>query len=65
MLPQHENLTPTQVRKFLQISKSTCYEMLADGIIPSFKVGRQYRISRERFLQWYERQNEGENNSSG
>ena len=40
MLPNHSNLTPEEVRKFLRISKSKVYEMIEAGEIASKKVGR-------------------------
>ncbi len=45
-------LTPMDIAKVLNISKNTAYEMVHSKDFPCFKVGKQYRIRRERFFQW-------------
>jgi excisionase family DNA binding protein len=37
-------VTPEQVRQFLNLSRSTVYELLKQGVIPSKPFGRQLRI---------------------
>lgn len=40
-------LTPQEARSFLRLGKSTLYEKLRSGEIPSRRFGRQYRIAKE------------------
>lgn len=40
-------LTPLEARSFLRIGKSTLYEKLRSGEIPSRRFGRQFRIAKE------------------
>ena len=45
-------LTPKDIAKVLQISRNTAYDVMHRKDFPVLKVGKQYRVSRERFLQW-------------
>jgi len=45
-----EFLTPAQVQVYLQVGRSTIYELLRTGAIPSRRFGRQIRIPREALL---------------
>ncbi|MGI5906752.1 MAG: helix-turn-helix domain-containing protein [Candidatus Pararuminococcus gallinarum] len=45
-------LTPTDIAAVLGISRNTVYEVIHRKDFPAFKVGKQYRISRERFINW-------------
>lgn len=47
-------LTPMDISEVLGISRNTAYEVIHSQGFPSFRVGKQYRISRERFLKWLE-----------
>lgn len=58
-LPPHANLTPEEVRKFLRISKTLIYQLIADGDLPSIKVRRVIRIPRDKFLEWYKKNTRG------
>ncbi len=40
-------LTPGEARGFLRLGKSTLYEKLRSGEIPSRRFGRQFRIAKE------------------
>lgn len=40
-------LTPEEARSFLRLGKSTLYERLRSGEIPSRRFGRQFRIAKE------------------
>ena len=40
-------LTPQEARSFLRLGKSTLYENLRSGEIPSRRFGRQFRIAKE------------------
>ena len=45
-------LTPLDVAAVLGVSRNTAYETVHSKGFPSFKVGKQYRVRRDRFLQW-------------
>ena len=45
-------LTPMDVAAVLGISRNTAYEVIHSKGFPAFRVGKQYRVSRERFLTW-------------
>ena len=42
-------LNVSEASRWLTVSRDTCYELLADGSIPSTRVGNRYRIA-ERHL---------------
>lgn len=37
-------LSPQDLRQILRIGRAATYRLLADGTIPSFKIGRIYKI---------------------
>jgi excisionase family DNA binding protein len=41
-----EWLTPAEVQAFLRLSRSSLYQRLRSGDIPSRKFGRQYRVAK-------------------
>ena len=45
-------LTPMDIAAVLRISRNTAYEVIHSEGFPAFRVGKQYRVSRERFLTW-------------
>ncbi len=45
-------LTPQDISKLLGISRNKTYEVIHSAGFPSFRVGKQYRIHREKFLAW-------------
>ena len=45
-------LTPKDIAKVLQISRNTTYEIMHRKDFPTLKIGKQYRVSREQFLNW-------------
>lgn len=45
-------LTPMDVAKILGISRNTAYQVVHSRGFPSFRVGKQYRVSRDKFLLW-------------
>ena len=49
-------LTPMDIAAVLGISRNTAYEVIHSQDFPMFRVGKQYRISRERFLKWLDGQ---------
>ena len=53
---EKEYLKVPQVAEFLQIGRSRAYELVADGEIPSVKIGRSVRVSRKELDRWLEGQ---------
>ena len=45
-------LTPADISMVLGISRNTTYALIHSKSFPAFRVGKQYRVSRERFLIW-------------
>ena len=45
-------LTPLDIAAVLGISRNTAYELVHSKAFPAFRVGKQYRISKTRFLAW-------------
>ena len=45
-------LTPVDVARLLGVSRNTAYEHFHSKGFPAFRVGRQYRVKRDRFIQW-------------
>jgi len=53
---QHEWLKVPEVAKMLRIARSRAYELVADGEIPSVRIGRSVRVSRRELDRWLEKQ---------
>lgn len=53
---QHEYMKVPEVAEFLQIGRSRAYELVADGKIPSVRIGRSVRVSRKELDRWLEEQ---------
>ena len=51
-LPPGAILTVAQIAQYLQLSDQTIYDLLETGEIPGKRVGRQWRITRVKFLAW-------------
>ena len=49
-------LTPMDIAAVLGISRNTAYELIHSEDFPILRVGKQYRVSRKRFLTWLEGQ---------
>ncbi len=45
-------VTPKQLAEFLQISETTVKRALKSNELKGFKVGRDWRIEKERVLDW-------------
>ena len=45
-------LTHLDIAAVLGISRNTAYELVHSKDFPAFRVGKQYRISKTRFLAW-------------
>ena len=52
-LPQHDNLTVREVARFLRVSQTVIYEMVADNELPAKRIRHQIRIPRNEFLRWF------------
>lgn len=48
-------MTPEDIAKVLRISRNKAYEVVHSKDFPCFKIGKQYRIKRERFIQWLDK----------
>jgi len=46
--------TPTQVAEVLMLSRSTAYDLMCNGTIPSVKIGGCRRVPRDAFHQFIE-----------
>jgi excisionase family DNA binding protein len=49
-------LTTRQLQELLQVDRTTIYRMLNEGRIPGFKVGGQWRFSRDAIEAWLQEQ---------
>jgi excisionase family DNA binding protein len=56
---QHEWLKVPEVAKTLRIARSRAYELVADGQIPSVRIGRSVRVNRRELERWLEGQRYG------
>ena len=45
-------LTPLDIAAVLGISRNTAYELVHSEDFPAFRIGKQYRVSKVRFLAW-------------
>lgn len=48
-------LTPPEIAEHLRLPESTVREMLRDGILPGYKVGRAWRIDGAELQKWKDR----------
>ena len=56
MLKQYPDvLTVDQLCQVLQISKKLAYKLLSEQAIPSRKIGRSYRISKQEVLKFIQK----------
>ncbi len=53
---QHEYLKVPEVAEVLRIARSRAYELVADGKIPSVRIGRSVRVNRRELERWLEGQ---------
>lgn len=53
-------MRPTEVAQMLSIGKSTIYELLATGEIPSIRIGRSIRIPVKWLNEWVEKREDTE-----
>lgn len=45
-------LKPNDIMNILQIGRSTCYNLLYGGFIPSIRIGKQYRITKKSLAEY-------------
>jgi excisionase family DNA binding protein len=51
-----EWLKVPEMAEELRIARSRAYELVADGEIPSVRIGRSIRVSRRKLEKWLEEQ---------
>ena len=51
-----ETLTPSEVAKILKLHPFTVTRLAREGKIPAFKVGGVWRVQKDQFERWVERQ---------
>jgi excisionase family DNA binding protein len=56
MIEEKALLTTRQLQNLLQVDRITIYRMLSDGRLHGFKVGGQWRFSREAIERWLQEQ---------
>lgn len=47
-------LTPNEVARLLRIGRSTCYEGIRQGVIPSLRIGRRILVPKGALLKMLE-----------
>lgn len=52
-------LTPADISEVLNISINKTYEYIHSKDFPVFRLGRQYRISKSKFLAWLDAAGDG------
>ncbi len=52
----NELMRTRELQEFLKVDRTTIYNMLGEGRIPGFKVGGQWRFSRQEIEEWFRRQ---------
>ena len=60
---RHEYLKVPEVAEVLRIARSRAYELVAEGEIPSVRIGRSVRVSRKELERWLEEQHQSRENS--
>ena len=53
---QHEYLKVLEVARIIRVARSRAYELVADGDIPSIRIGRSVGVSRKELDRWLEEQ---------
>ena len=53
---QHEYLKVPEVARIIRVARSRAYELVAEGEIPSIRIGRSVRVSRRELDKWLEEQ---------
>lgn len=45
-------LSPNDIMSILHIGRSTCYKLLYGGLIPSIRIGKQYRVLKKELVDY-------------
>ena len=48
-------LTPKDISAILGISKNSTYALMHRRDFPAFQIGKQYRVKRDRFVEWIDK----------
>jgi excisionase family DNA binding protein len=48
-------VTVCELAKMLKIGRNTAYELVRAGVIPSFRIGRQIRVSKQAVVEFLSR----------
>jgi len=48
-------VTVCELAKMLKIGRNTAYELVRAGVIPSFRIGRQIRVSKQAVVEYLSR----------
>lgn len=54
-------LSPDDVQKILNIGRNKAYELIRTNTIPSFKIGREWRVTKEALDKYIESLNSNKN----
>jgi len=54
-----EIMTVQETAKYLRLKRSTAYELIKQGVIPSIRLGRQIRVPKNRLLGLFEQEMAG------
>ncbi len=57
---QHEYLKVAEVARIIRVARSRAYELVAEGEIPSIRIGRSVRVNRRELDEWLEGQRQSE-----
>jgi len=58
-MPPSKYLTVAELSEYLQIHRTTIYRMLREGRLPGFRIGSDWRFSREAIDEWVRDRMEG------
>lgn len=57
-MPDDEIMTVKELAEYLKIAEKTAYRFVAEGKIPSFKVGSAWRFRQKEIDAWIKKQSE-------
>ena len=52
---ENEYLTPKEVMNLLYIGRNTFYKLVNSGELPAFRIGKQWRISKDDLREYFRR----------
>lgn len=53
---EHEVLLPREVMNYLGCGRNTFFKLVQSGTLPAFRVGKQWRVSRENLKEFIQKQ---------